>query len=81
MNEWFKQRFISRAEHDEVVAYYRKLVARLHQQVHEKCVETDAKALESAVDHRGRLEERELRRSYGQNVIAVDFGRRSKIGG
>jgi len=81
MNEWFQQRFISRAEHDEVVAYYRKLVARLHQQVHEKCVETDGQALEGAVDHRRRLAEREIRRSSGQNVIAVDFRHRSKMGG
>ena len=81
MNEWFQQRFISRAEHDEVVAYYRKLVARLHQQVHEKCVETDGQALESVVDHRRRLAEREIRRSSAQNVIAVDFRRKSKTGG
>jgi hypothetical protein len=81
MNEWFQQRFISRAEHDEVVAYYRKLVARLHQQVREKCAETDAHVLESVVDHRRRLEERELHRSYGENVIAVDFRRRTRADG
>ena len=81
MNEWFLQRFIPRAEHDEVVAYYRKLVARLHQQVHEKRVETDARALESVVNHGRRLEEREIRQSYAQNVIAVDFRRRRKMGG
>ena len=80
MNEWFQQRYISRAEHDEVVAYYRKLVAQLHQKIREKCVETDAQTLESVVDHRRRLEERESRRSYGQNVIAVDFKRRRKAG-
>ena len=79
MNEWFQQRFISRVEHDEVVAYYRKLVARLHQQIHERRVETDGQALESVVDHRRKLEEREARRSYGGNVIAVDFRSRSRL--
>lgn len=79
MNEWFQQRYISRAEHDEVVAYYRKLVAQLHQKNREKCVEADAQALENAVDHRRRLEEREIRRSSGRNVITVDFRRRRRL--
>ena len=35
MTEWFHERYISRAEHEEVVAYYAKLVAQLYRQVTE----------------------------------------------
>ncbi len=30
MGQWFDERFISREEHEQIVAYYRKLVARLY---------------------------------------------------
>ena len=30
MAEWFNERYISRREHQEIVDYYRRLVARLH---------------------------------------------------
>ena len=81
MTEWFEQSYMPRAEHAEVVAYYRKLVAHLHRQLRELRMQRDAEALEAVVDHSRKLAQRELRRANGGNIIAVDFRRRSVVSG
>lgn len=35
MVEWFQERYITRDEHQSIIAYYRKLVAQLHGNVRE----------------------------------------------
>ena len=42
MIDWLNERYISRAEHNDIVGYYRKLVARLHGAVKELQARADA---------------------------------------
>lgn len=42
MIDWLNERYISRAEHNDIVGYYRKLVARLHGAVKELQARVDA---------------------------------------
>ena len=83
MVEWFQERYISRDEHQQIVEYYRKLVAQLYCQVCElRAASVDAHAIDNVVAHSRRLAQRDARRSretssgeHG-NVISVDFRRR-----
>ena len=85
MIEWFDERYISRGEHQQVVDYYRKLVAQLYRQVCTlRATQVDARALDSIIEHSKRMAEREIRRSgettpnrHEDNVIHVDFRRGS----
>lgn len=84
MTEWFHERYISRAEHEEVVAYYAKLVAQLYRQVTElKAAGVDAQAIDRIIAHGKRKAEREIRRATEEfpderasNVLFVDFRNR-----
>jgi hypothetical protein len=83
MSEWFDERYISRAEHQQIVDYYRNLVAQLHRQVRALRSQEDARTLDNLVEHGRRKAEREMRRlmeasltEHGGNVIKVDFTRR-----
>jgi hypothetical protein len=76
MTQWFQERYISRGEHQEIVEYYRKLVAHLHHTVRDLRAQVDAQALNDMVLHSHRLAERETQRAvdvaagvYGDNVI------------
>lgn len=79
MTEWFKQRYISREEHEQVVEYYRKQVAQLYQKLSELRIIHDAQNLDAVVAHSRRIAERELRKSRRDdgrdNVVSVDFRR------
>ncbi|MBX9455821.1 MAG: DUF2730 domain-containing protein [Rhizobium sp.] len=44
MTQWFDERYITRGEHQEIVAYYRKLVAQLHRKVSDLRTQVDAQA-------------------------------------
>lgn len=71
MTEWFDQRYISRDEHQQIVDYYRKQVARLYHELSE---------LRSGMEAQGRKDtvERALpqQAADGDNVIRLDFRRR-----
>jgi len=79
MTEWFDQRYISREEHDQVVAYYRKQVAQLYEKLCELRTVVDARNLDALFEHRGRILDREGRKARSRrqddNVISVDFRR------
>lgn len=85
MIEWFDERYISRDEHQQVVEYYRKLVAQLYRQICTlRAAQVDAQALDGIIEHSKRMAEREIRRSGEStmsgpkdNVIHVDFRRGS----
>ena len=71
MTEWFDQRYISRDEHQQIVDYYRKQVARLYHELSE---------LRSGMEACGRKEPlaRPVPRQMadGDNVIRVNFRHR-----
>jgi len=79
MVEWFQERYISREEHQEIVEYYRKLVATLQHTVGELRTRVDAENIDNMVELSRRGRERELRKSkqgeHRDNVINVDFRR------
>lgn len=74
MPNLFNERYISREEHQEIVAYYKKLVAELHCKV-----QVLRKAAEASTDLRQALRtpvtEPTPRTAYVSNVINVDFRR------
>ena len=84
MTEWFQERYISRAEHKEIVAYYAKLVAQLYRQVTElRAASADAQAIDSMIALGKLKAEREMRKTVqdlsgapDSNVVAVDFRKR-----
>lgn len=83
MTQWFDERYISRGEHQEIVAYYRKLVAQLHRKVTDLRVQVDAQAAQirliqplEDVEVADATEETEPV-ADGDNVIRIDFRRRS----
>ena len=87
MVEWFDERYISRDEHQQVVDYYRKLVAQLYGTVRTLRMQVDAQALNAVVVHSRRLAERDARRTadiapedYGENVIVLASRRRPPEG-
>lgn len=76
MIDWLNERYISRAEHNDIVGYYRKLVGRLHHAVKELQERADAspgatvpKPPSITMDSHGAPEQ--LR--CGDNVIRYDF--------
>jgi hypothetical protein len=82
MAKWFDDRFISRAEHQEAIAFYQRQITVLQQQLRERQAEIDAYRLQSMVDFGEYHKDREVRRvrraqvaEYGENVISFD-GRR-----
>ena len=79
MVEWFQERYISREEHQEIVEYYRKLVATLQHTVGELRTQVDAENIDAMVELSRRGRERERRKSkqgeHRDNVINVDFRR------
>jgi hypothetical protein len=78
MSQGFKDRYILRSEHQEIVDFYRKLVAQLHVKVCEARSHVDAQSLDQAIDHAQRLtERREARAALTDrgNVIRIDFRR------
>lgn len=88
MTEWFQERYISRVEHDEIVAYYAKLVAHLYRQVTElRAAGVDAQAIDGIIAHGKLKAERELRKAIrdlseapDSNVVVVDFRNRQTAG-
>lgn len=83
MTEWFDKRYISRTEHQQIVDYYRKLVAQLQCKISALRSQVDAQALDLLAEHSRRKAAREVRRlteasltEHGGNVIRVDFTRR-----
>ena len=83
MTQWFEERYISRAEHQQSIAYYTKLVAQLYRQVCElRAAHVDPEAIDAMIEENRRKAEAEIRRHMGQrpriqrgNVISVDFHR------
>lgn len=77
MTEWFKQRYISRHEHQQVVEYYRKLVANLQVTICELKSQVDAQNIDSMFEIGRRKVEKELRKraEYDDNVVRLDFRR------
>lgn len=79
MVEWFQEKYISREEHQSVVAYYRKLVVQLHGHVRELRAQVEALAgllpeqedLVIAADEPARIEAPTIRQEG--NVIWYDF--------
>ncbi|MGV3550268.1 hypothetical protein [Rhizobium sp.] len=81
MTEWFHERYIERSEHEQIVAYYSKLVAQLYGQVKQlRAAGLEIAAIDAMVQHEQHKAEREIRRSrpaiavtQGGNVVQVDF--------
>lgn len=73
MAKFFSDRYITREEHQEIVAYYRKLVAELHCKVQALRKEAEAPAdMGEALRDRGPVEHQT---SHGTNVVRVNFRR------
>ena len=86
MVEWFHERYISRAEHLEIVDYYKKLVVQLHRKVSELRAHIDQQVDAAAMTGHapggpafppGPIPERD----YGGNVISLDAHRRARASG
>jgi hypothetical protein len=79
MSEWFQERYISRDEHQDVIEYYRRLVANLQHTIVDLRTQLDARVLDTIVEHGGRKAERPVRQAgqvdLADNVIEVDFRR------
>ena len=77
MAEWFHERYISRDEHQEIVEYYKRLVANLQLIVCDLRTQVDSRNITTLVEHSKRLRDRELGRSPNMepddNVILLDF--------
>jgi hypothetical protein len=73
MAKFFSDRYMSREEHQEIVAYYRKLVAELHCKV-----QALRKEAEGPADMGEVLRDREpaaTQNLRGPNVVTVNFRR------
>jgi hypothetical protein len=83
MVEWFHERYISRAEHQEIVDYYKKLVVQLHRKVSELRAHIDTQVDAAAMDD-DRPDKATvppgptLPHCYGGNVISFESRRRSR---
>jgi hypothetical protein len=86
MTELFREKYIQRTEHDQVVAHYIKLVANLYRQVREL---REAGHAAGAIDAMVASEKRRINRvladamheteesaSDNDNVIRIDFANR-----
>jgi len=83
MNKWLHERYISRAEHQEIVAYYKRLVGQLYGKVRDLRAQADDAPMKKA-DGGGLLpKERSKAQPQtavepipgGGNVIYFDFRR------
>jgi hypothetical protein len=89
MNQWFQERYISREEHQQSIAYYTKLVAQLYRQVCAlRAAHVDPAAIDAMIEENRRKAEDEIHRHaqsptriQRDNVISVDFQRRVKLHG
>jgi hypothetical protein len=87
MTQWFQERYISREEHQQSIAYYTKLVAQLYRQVCElRAAHVDPEAIDAMIEENRRKAEAEIRRHMRPsarrqdgNVISVDFQRGAKM--
>jgi hypothetical protein len=87
MTQWFQERYISREEHQQSIAYYTKLVAQLYRQVCElRAAHVDPEAIDAMIEENRRKAEDEIRRHMRPparilrgNVVSVDFQRRAKM--
>lgn len=86
MTQSFQERYISREEHQQSIAYYTKLVARLYRQVCElRAAQVDPHEIDALIEENRRKAEDEIRRHMQSpaqknrgNIITVDFHRRAK---
>ena len=77
MGEWFQERYISRDEHQQIVAYYKKLVAHLHCSVRD--LRAEAVSRPAAAEAPPSVEKHQSmppQGRHGDNVIRFDFRRR-----
>ena len=86
MVEWFHERYIARAEHQEIVDYYKKLVVQLHRKVSElrAHIDNEVDAAEMAGRQPGRAgfppgPMPEV--VYGGNVVSFESHRRARARG
>lgn len=75
MVEWFQERYVSREEHQNVVAYYKKLVVQLHGTVLELRSQLDDQTKVPMADHTVADDQDEIsaENTYTYNVVRVDF--------
>ena len=84
MTQWLNERYISRVEHQKVVAYYKKLVVQLHGKVRELQAQAETPAHAAPPQFRqppAGTDDREMETgTVGRkgNVIRVTFGRRDR---
>ena len=82
MTQWLNERYISRVEHQKVVAYYKKLVVQLHGKVRELQAQAETPALAASPQFRqppvGPDDRAIETGTVGRNgnVIRVTFGRK-----
>lgn len=81
MTQWFHERYISRVEHQQVIAYYKKLVGQLQGKIRELRTEAAPTAADGADCGSAHGEASPAARSLDTtgprtNVIAYDFRRR-----
>ncbi|UVC10650.1 hypothetical protein IHQ71_08725 [Rhizobium sp. TH2] len=87
MTQWFQERYISREEHQQSIAYYTRLVAQLYRQVCElRAARVDPEAIDALIEENRRKAEDEIRRHMRPparilrgNVVSVDFQRRATM--
>lgn len=81
MTQWFHERYISREEHQQIIEYYRNLVAQLQRTVCDLRTRVDAQAIDTLLEHSKMHKQRELQKSGPRlgkgNVIRIDFRSRS----
>jgi len=82
MVQWFRERYVSREEHQQVVDYYRKLVAQLYGNVRDlralvepQTMEQPAGAEQPAEASTEQAEIPQQKRDLGPNVISIGFYR------
>ena len=84
MTQWFQERFISRDQHQQIVDYYRKMVAHLQHQVCQlRATQPDAWAMDETMppehnavpdpQHSGGASAHE----YGGNVVSLESRRQN----
>lgn len=85
MSNWFQERYILRSEHQEIVGYYRKLLAQLHITVRDLRDQLDAQLCCVELDCKTGADEPTPIRAgspdwsrYGANVVSLDRHRVSR---
>lgn len=86
MVEWFHERYIARAEHQEIVDYYKKLVVQLHRKVSELREQIDSQL--DAAEMAGHQPTRAFfppgpapEPHYGGNVVSFEAHRQARARG